>query len=364
MRDHAVLCVDDEKDNLDMLSRLLDKKYKVFTALSAENALDTLETEKNISLIISDQKMPDMTGVELLKKSIQTHPDTVRILLTGYSEMDAIIQAVNEGHIYHYVNKPWEPPELDNIIKKSLIQFELKQELKAQNAKLKKALSEVKTLDKLKTDFMMLINHELKTPITNILNFCKLLETSNVDNDRMSYIAHIEEAGWQLNKLTDETLLFIKAEAGFLKLEKTIFSTQQVLSEALELLANDIADRGQKFEKDVDDIKVEADRKLFTNILKHLIHNSIKFSPENSPIGISIKQNKNKISFTVSNTGPAIPEDVLEKIMSPFTLFENSLNHSRGFGLGLSLCQALLKAHGTKLILKSTDKITTAQFDL
>lgn len=364
VRNHSILCIDDEQNNLDMLSRLLNKDYKVLTALSGESALKILNKQKNISLIISDQKMPNITGVELLKQSIKTHPDSIRILLTGYSDVNAIIQAINQGHVYHYLTKPWDPPKLHNIVKNSLAQFDLKQELKHKNEQLTTALIEIKKLDQLKTDFMMLVNHELKTPITNILNFCKLLETSNSSEDRTSYLAHIEEAGWQLNKLTEETLLFISAEAGLLKLNPTTFSVREVVSEVLEKLTEDIENKKQSIQVDVQDIKIKTDKTTLTNILQHLVHNSIKFSPEDSTVDIKVTQKESITHFLIANTGPSIPEDIIKKIMSPFTLFENSLNHSQGFGLGLSLCQALLKAQDSQLVLTNQNKITTTSFEL
>lgn len=110
-----VLLVDDEERILRTLSMLLKMHYQVFTTTDGHEALEILQREK-IHVLISDQRMPIMTGSELLEKARQTSPDTIRILLTGYADVDAAISAVNEGEIFRYINKPWGPKELRDTI--------------------------------------------------------------------------------------------------------------------------------------------------------------------------------------------------------------------------------------------------------
>jgi DNA-binding NtrC family response regulator len=107
-----VLIVDDENEILNSLADLLRKDFHVFATSDADQALHQLVSENMFSLVISDQRMPMLTGVELLAKAAKSSPDTARILLTGYSDIDAVIDAVNEGHIVQYITKPWEPDKL------------------------------------------------------------------------------------------------------------------------------------------------------------------------------------------------------------------------------------------------------------
>src|SRR5690606_21309364 len=160
---HTVLCIDDEKDNVEALERLFRKKYRVLTATSGPEALSLL-AENDITVIISDQRMPDMTGVELLTESLKTHPDAIRILLTGYTDIDSVISAINSGQIYRYVTKPWDSVDLENAVRRAVERYELHRTIAEQNDQLKVANAELRTLDQAKSHFMYLVNHELKTP--------------------------------------------------------------------------------------------------------------------------------------------------------------------------------------------------------
>lgn len=121
---HKVLVVDDERDNLELLERTFRVDYEVYSATSAGEALKVIEKNPDIALIITDQRMPEMTGVELLRETLREHPDIVRMLLTGYADVDALIDAVNVGHIYRYISKPWEPRELRIMTKGALEKYD------------------------------------------------------------------------------------------------------------------------------------------------------------------------------------------------------------------------------------------------
>ena len=123
MNRYNLLIVDDEKDILRTHNLTFEEDYEVFTAQSGAKALEILG-KQNIALIIADQRMPEMTGVELLEKSIAINPNMIRIILTGYTETAALIQAINKGQIYQYVTKPWDRQELRIIIKRALESYE------------------------------------------------------------------------------------------------------------------------------------------------------------------------------------------------------------------------------------------------
>lgn len=131
----TVLYVDDEENNLISFKATFRIKYKVFTAISGDDAMNILAAHQ-IDIIITDQRMPNMTGVEFLEKVVEQYPDTMRILLTGYADMNAVIEAVNKGKIFHYLSKPWNEEELDITIKRAYEMFLAKEEIKAMNEKL------------------------------------------------------------------------------------------------------------------------------------------------------------------------------------------------------------------------------------
>lgn len=132
----TILLVDDQVEVLHSLERLLKDQYQVYMASNGAAALDMMK-ETSISILISDQRMPGMTGVEFLSKSIALQPDTIRILITAYADIEASIAAVNQGQIYYYISKPWEPDELLLIIQKAEERYRLIQENKALTQQLK-----------------------------------------------------------------------------------------------------------------------------------------------------------------------------------------------------------------------------------
>lgn len=123
---YNILCVDDEEDNLLVFRSFFRKHYTVFTAQSGQAALELLQSQP-IDLIVSDQRMPRMTGVELFEHIRDQHPEIIRIILTGYSDIQAVINAINKGKVYHYATKPWDGDELKNILDRALEAYTLKQ---------------------------------------------------------------------------------------------------------------------------------------------------------------------------------------------------------------------------------------------
>lgn len=131
----TILYVDDEENNLFSFKATFRIKYNVLTALSGDEALRILEANR-VHIIITDQRMPEMTGVEFLEKVLQKYPDPMRILLTGYADMGAVVDAVNKGKIFHYLAKPWNEEELDMTISRAYQKYLEKAELKKMNQKL------------------------------------------------------------------------------------------------------------------------------------------------------------------------------------------------------------------------------------
>src|SRR5438093_3576803 len=126
---HAILYVDDEEKSLKYFQRAFEDRFRILTAANAQDGLKLLEEHKDgIGLLMTDQRMPGEKGVWLLEKARQLRPRIIRILATAYSDMEAAIAAVNTGAIYKYVTKPWDPPQLENTIKRGLEFFMVQHE--------------------------------------------------------------------------------------------------------------------------------------------------------------------------------------------------------------------------------------------
>ena len=120
---HKILIVDDEQPNLRALVRLLSADHEPYAANSGREALGLL-SQHDFAMIISDQRMPEMSGLEFLKKAAKFRPQTVRILLTGYTEVDTLVEAINSGVVYKYLGKPWMNDDLVQVVKRALEHFE------------------------------------------------------------------------------------------------------------------------------------------------------------------------------------------------------------------------------------------------
>ena len=128
-RKFAILYVDDEEKSLKYFARAFEEQFRILTATNAQDGLKLLqEHQDEIGLLMTDQRMPGEKGVWLLERARQLRPQIIRILATAYSDMEAAIAAVNTGAIYKYVTKPWDPPELENTLKRGLEFFMVQRE--------------------------------------------------------------------------------------------------------------------------------------------------------------------------------------------------------------------------------------------
>lgn len=120
-----MLVVDDEPDNLDLLYRTFRRDFNVFRAESGAEALSVLANEGEVAVIISDQRMPEMKGTEFLSKTVPQFPDTMRIILTGFTDVEDLVEAINSGQVYKYITKPWDPNELKAVVQRATQTYEL-----------------------------------------------------------------------------------------------------------------------------------------------------------------------------------------------------------------------------------------------
>ncbi len=362
MMKHTILCVDDEIDSVEALERLFRKKYSVLKATSAAEGL-ALVKKNPVSLIICDQRMPKKTGVEFLKDSIEYCPDAIRILLTGYTDIDSVIDAINSGEVYRYITKPWDPVDLSNTVDKAIERYELSAELKVKNAALEKALAELKTLDEAKNHFMILVNHELKTPLTSMISFLELLREDELTAEQKKYVNRIEQGTTKLHRIVNDVLAFVSAETGNMKIAKKKTSTQELIKELALKFSDAATAKKQKIALPKHDFTIKADAQIVNQALERLLDNAVKFGDENSEIEIATEPTDDEnIEITVSNAGKPLSEKVIQKIMQPFALDEDILKHSQGLGLGLSLAQALLKRHGSQLQIHTARNRVHASF--
>jgi two-component system response regulator HupR/HoxA len=188
-RSYGILIVDDEPAILESLEMTLGSDYRVYTAESGEEGLAILERE-NIALIISDQVLPSMSGVEFLEKAIELDPHAIRMLLTGYADIRSMSRAINEGRIYRFITKPWEPEEVRLNVRRALEAFELATE----NTQLAAALADAN--ERLRAE-----NVYLRREVERRYGFDKIIATSRAMDRVFDVMEKVSE--------TDATVLIV-----------------------------------------------------------------------------------------------------------------------------------------------------------
>ncbi|MCI0637941.1 MAG: response regulator [Gemmataceae bacterium] len=120
---HTLLVVDDEPDVCDSVHDLLRKHFNVLRARNAEEGIKLMQ-QNEVHIVMTDQRMPKVSGVELLSKVRTGHPQAVRMLFTGYADLDSIIAAINQGHIYRFLKKPWQPEDLESAVRDAAAEYD------------------------------------------------------------------------------------------------------------------------------------------------------------------------------------------------------------------------------------------------
>ena len=138
-----MLVVDDEPDNLDLLYRTFRRDFHVLKAESGLRALEVLAAEGEVAVIISDQRMPEMKGTEFLSRTVPKFPDTMRIILTGFTDVEDLVEAINSGQVYKYITKPWDPHELKVVVQRAAETYEI---LKHRTEELRRSHSHIALL--------------------------------------------------------------------------------------------------------------------------------------------------------------------------------------------------------------------------
>lgn len=330
---HTILCIDDEDHNNQTLERLLRKKFNVITSTNPQEALELIQKNQP-SLIISDQRMPSMTGVELLKKSMENSPRSIRILLTGYTDLESVIAAINDGQIYRYITKPWEPQELLLNIEKAIETFELKTEVERQNTALK-------SLDQLKTNFMLMVSHELRTPLAGMISFVDLLKEDLKTDEQKLYVKHIENNSQRLKKLIDDILLITRFST---QTQPVLTDTIDIKSSFEKLWRSAIGEeKALKPKVDLQVTALKSSQSIFDDIFARLFSNAVTHANKNNPIEISSLSTTDGIEFKIQNTSDKKPIIDIKNLGSAFTKNENIMNHTKGAGLGLAVVKVLVE---------------------
>ena len=378
MNEAAILCVDDEVSLLRVLELgLRDLSIEVITASSGQEGLKWLE-EREIAVVLSDQMMPEMNGIEFLGQVRERWPDTFRIMLTAYADLNTVMAAVNEGEIHRFLTKPWRMEELKmaigqgmerhTLIKENqdlLDQLEernrelqgfnqtLEQRVEERTGQLRKAYGELIDNEKLLAVGRLVegLIHEVLDPLTVVEGRIEMLmmDTSLSDGHQKSLnIAkdQILRAVQIMNNLRD----FSKQRPP----EWAEVDVNGLLTQTLDLVVHEVRQRGIQVEEDLARLPgVQADQDQLYQVFLNLIGNAIDAMQQNGRLTVRTRLLANEgasgtIEVDVEDTGPGISEENLKRIFDPFFTTKDS-----GTGLGLSICQGIVENHGGKIAVQS-----------
>jgi signal transduction histidine kinase len=368
---HSLLVVDDEPDLVHSVQDLLRFDYRVLGATRATEGLKILEQER-VHIVMSDQRMPEMTGVEFLKRLREQYPDTVRLLFTAYADITAVVDAINEGNVYRYISKPWEPRELQAVLRQAAEHYDLLAERKRlvaelgmKNRELETANAELRQANEMKKAFIKVASHELRTPLTIVQGLADLAQRqSDTSLPLRHWLERIYAGSLRLNERVDQMIKLLLANHFERSLNRQEFDLATLLRTAAADVATFIEQRYQALEldlpADLGTVYVEGEK--IRDSVFQLLCNAVKFTHDGGVVRLSARRHADgSAQIQVTDKGVGIDAASLPRIFDPFfTRFDVSRHSSgvyefdrRGLGLGLSVVKAFVEMHGGQVTVQS-----------
>ncbi len=361
---HTLLVVDDEPDVVQSLQDLLRREYRVFGATHARDGLRLLH-EQAVHIVMTDQRMPEISGIEFLRSVHRDRPDAIRLLFTGYADIKAVIDAINEGHVYRYITKPWDPDELLTVLRQAGEQYDLLRERQQLLDDLRRKNRELEQANVLKEAFIRGASHELRTPLTILLALPDLaLRKKDMDALTADCLRRIQQAGTRLHRLVEQMLQMLRAGRFERPLDRRPTDCAALVGEAVEDVRPFVEQRQQRLivdlAADMGAIDVEAGK--IRICLDHLLINAIKFTPDGGTIEVRGVRDGTVVRLQVRDNGIGIAADHLPHLFEPFFTEMDVSRHCsgqfefgrRGLGLGLSVVRAFVGMHGGTVDVTST----------
>ena len=367
-RRHTILVVDDEPEIVRSMRELLRLDYRVLTTTSAEEAMRLLEREE-VHVVMTDQRMPGMTGVEFLRHIKGDHPDAIRLLVTGYADIHAVIEAINQGNVFRYITKPWDPDELLSIIREAVERYNLIVErkrltadLQNKNRQLEAVNHELSDANRMKEAFIQVASHELRTPIAIMEGLLNLIERdpAHINTD---LLVRLHKTSGRLHRLVEQLTTMLALGRYTISAQRTVTEVAPLLRQAVEDVQPFIALRRQQFKCEVPDElgQAQLDPMQIRSVLNHLLLNAIKFTPDNGTVTLSASGTTEAVVITIADTGVGIAPEEQARLFQPFfTGFDVSRHSSgqyeynrKGLGLGLSVVKGFIEMHGGTIAVNS-----------
>lgn len=345
-KDHLILYIDDEPGNLEAFQDEFEEYFSIRTATSGPEGLKIIR-EEPIVLALVDQRMPGMSGVEVMEAIRRECPDILRVMITAYTDLDVVIDSINKGKVYQYFKKPWDHEDVRAGIMRGIEVHYLKQErrrLQAERIENMKKMVRSNRLAAVGTMVSGLV-HEIRNPMVAIQTFFQLLPRRWDDQEFMSrYLQIAQGEADRIEKLLENLLSFARPVKPLLRpcdLNEVVERIMQLLS--LQARKKSIAIR---FEKHADLPEVFADPSQLIQVVQNLGMNAIQAMDEPGRLLFRTfvtgeEKGEPQVCLEIRDSGKGIPPEDLEKIFDPFFTTKE-----QGTGLGLSICYQIVSEHG------------------
>jgi len=382
---YTILYVDDEESNLRIFRNTFRRQYNILTATSGAEGIEMLEKE-NIDLILTDQRMPGMSGLDFLKIALNKFPELNRILVTAYSDYDILREAVNELKIFQYVEKPWKEEDIKSTIDSALEIHRLKMENMQLTNVLQKSnddlvhindtlLTEIEKNQKtqkellkekeyaercnmLKSAFLANMSHEIRTPMNSIIGFASLIEMDDLTPElRIEYTEIIQKSCYQLLGIVTDIIEMSKIETGNFDLSLKDVEINPVLERVYKVFQFDALNKRIDFKLQLFNHEnitcVLADSTKFEQIITNLLVNAFKFTTTGS-VTLNADYVNGEVVFSITDTGIGIAPEHFNYIFERFSQVEPAAERKYGGnGLGLAICKAYVEKMNGKIWVES-----------
>ena len=356
----SVVILDDEQNILNSLARLFkDEPFGVAVTTDYTEALGLLEKEK-AKVVMSDHRMPGITGIEFLKMVKERHPDIIRILITGHVDIEIAEDAINKGEVYRFINKPWDDGVLKTTIRDAIDKFDLTEKINVQNKELLELNAKLRNMYEAQKEFSSTVSHELRTPLASIKTTIDVVisETpGKLTDEQKNFLNKAKANVDRLNRLVNDVLSLSKLESGKAALELQLNDISAIIKEVADVQESVARQKGIyltiQMPQDMPKIYFDADK--INQVLNNLISNAIKFTDKGGiEVSSMVEQEKNSVVVTVKDTGPGIRAEDIPKLFQKFQqLGDHATRQTGGTGLGLAICKEIIARHAGKIWVES-----------
>lgn len=325
--------------------------YHVFIAPDTTQALATLEQNPDLRVILSDQRMPNQTGVQFFEKVRILYPNPMRVLITGYADIEAVIESINRGHIFRYIRKPWKEVDIISAIEEANKFYVTNSMLSIKNDELQKAYDE---LDK----FAYSVTHDMRGPLLSILGAVDLSKSIDDINEIKEMLGMMEKSVLKLDNFIRSVHEYYNLKRGDLHIVNIDFDNIiKDLSDMYEITGkmNNVKFITNLSEKEA----FRSDEMYLRIILNNLLSNAFKYNRKDISdkfVELNIETGNGSALITVKDNGIGIHENHIGEI---FKMFYRATNEETGSGFGLyNVKDALTKLNGEVIVDSKPDEGT------